>query len=119
MSLKGEIKSFSHAVKGAITSLEEKHVRLHLLIFAGVAVVNFLLDVSRVEWGIMLLAATILLVTEVVNTAIEEIMDFVHPDHSPVVGKIKDLAAGAVFFAGGGGLIVALIIYTPKVLELL
>jgi len=53
---------------------------------------------------------------EGVNTAIEYIADFVHPDLHSSIGRIKDIAAGAVFIGAVSAFIVALIIYIPKLL---
>ena len=119
MSFKEEIKSFGYAAKGARLSLSERHVRYHLMAFVMVIIANLLLDLSSTEWAITLTCATMVVTAEVFNTVIEKLMDFVHPDRHAAVGKIKDLAAGAVFFAAGGALIVAGIIYLPKVWELL
>lgn len=118
MSLKEEIASFGFALKGALLSFKEKHVRFHATSFVVVCVVNFILDLTLVEWAITLTCATGVVVAEVINTVIEEIMDFIHPEKSPVVGKIKDLAAGAVFFAAFGAVIVACIVYLPRVVAL-
>ncbi|MGB0166917.1 MAG: diacylglycerol kinase [Luteibaculum sp.] len=116
MSIKDEVKSFGYALKGAILSFREKHVRFHGVSFLLVCLANYLLELSLVEWAITIGAATGVIVAEVLNTAIEEIMDFIHPEKSPVVGKIKDLAAGAVFFAALGALLIAGFIYLPKIL---
>ena len=52
---------------------------------------------------------------EGVNTAVEYIADFIHPDHHPKIGLIKDISAGAVFIASIVAVIVAGIIYLPKI----
>ena len=52
---------------------------------------------------------------EGVNTAIEYIADFIHPDHHPKIGLIKEISAGAVFIASIVAVIIAVIIYLPKV----
>jgi diacylglycerol kinase (ATP) len=51
---------------------------------------------------------------EGLNTAVEEIADFVHPDFHNKIGFIKDVAAGAVFFAAITAIIIGCIIYIPK-----
>ena len=52
--------------------------------------------------------------TEALNTAVEEIANFVHPDFHNKIGYIKDVAAGAVFFAAIIAVIISGIIYIPK-----
>ena len=51
---------------------------------------------------------------EGVNTAIEKLSDFIHPNHNPKIGVIKDISAGAVFIAATCAFIIGLIIYIPK-----
>ena len=51
---------------------------------------------------------------EALNSAIEEIADFIHPDYHKKIGYTKDIAAGAVFFAAIVAIIIAGIIYIPK-----
>ena len=52
---------------------------------------------------------------EGLNTAIEEIADFIHPEHHSKIGLIKDLAAGAVFIFAVAAVIIGCIIYLPKI----
>ena len=52
---------------------------------------------------------------EGLNTAIEEIADFVHPEHHPKIGRLKDIAAGAVGITALITIIVGCIIYIPKI----
>jgi len=54
------------------------------------------------------------LVAESLNTAIEKIADFIHPEYHKQIGFIKDISAGAAFFAAIFAVIIGLIIYIPK-----
>ena len=56
------------------------------------------------------------LIAESLNTAIEKLGDFVHPDYHKKMGHIKDISAGAAFFAAIFAIIIGLIIYIPKIL---
>jgi diacylglycerol kinase (ATP) len=53
---------------------------------------------------------------EGLNTAVEKVADFIHPDYHERIGFIKDISAGAVLFAAVTAIIIGLIIYTPKFL---
>ena len=64
---------------------------------------------------IQFLAIGMVLVAEAVNTAIEEVADFIHPDYHKKIGLIKDIAAGAPSFAACISLIIAGFIYIPKI----
>ena len=72
-------------------------------------------EVFIIEWMIQFLAIGLVLVAEAVNTAIEEVADFIHPDYHKKIGLIKDIAAGAPSFAAFISLIIAGFIYIPKI----
>jgi len=61
------------------------------------------------------LAIGLVMGTEGINTAFEEIADFIHPEQHPKIGYLKDIAAGAVFFTAIAALVIACIIYIPKI----
>ncbi len=60
-------------------------------------------------------AIGMILAVEGVNTAIEKLCDFIHPDYHERIGFIKDVAAGAVFFIAAMAVIIGLFIYIPKI----
>ena len=84
--------------------------------FIGVlkTVAGFYVGLSPTEWCIQILVIALIMAIEGVNTAIEEIADFIHPEHHPKIGLIKDLAAGAVFIVAVAAFIIGCIIYIPK-----
>ena len=57
-------------------------------------------------------------VAESLNTAIEKISDFVHPDYNEKIGIIKDVSAGAAFFSAVVALVIGMLIYLPKIYAL-
>jgi diacylglycerol kinase (ATP) len=83
-----------------------------ILIIAG-----FYFNISREEWMIQILAFGLVLAVESLNTAIEKVADFIHPEFSNRIGLIKDIAAGGVFFAAIAAISVGLLIYVPKFLN--
>jgi len=80
-----------------------------LFIIAG-----FYFGISDIEWLFQILAICLVLCAESLNTAIEKLADFIHPDFNKKIGFIKDIAAGAVFFAAVFALIVIYFIYSVK-----
>ena len=64
-----------------------------------------------------ILAFGLVLAVESLNTAVEKVADFIHPEFSNRIGLIKDIAAGAVFFAAIAAISVGLLIYVPKFLN--
>lgn len=82
-----------------------------MLIIAG-----FYFEISSTEWLFQILVLGLVLSIEGLNTAVEKIADFIHPNFHEKIGFIKDIAAGAVFFAAMTAIAVILIIYIPKFL---
>ncbi len=72
-------------------------------------------EISTIEWILQVLAISLVVGIEGVNTAIEKICDFVHPEFDKRIGFIKDVSAGAVMLVSIGAIIVGLIIYLPKI----
>lgn len=87
---------------------------------AGIAVIaivlGFYLDISRVEWCFIIIATGLVLMAEIINTAIETMVDLISPEKNEKAGRIKDLAAGSVLVASIIALAVGIIIFLPKLL---
>ena len=81
-----------------------------LMIIAG-----FYFKISHEEWLIQTLAIGLVLGIEGINTAVEKVADFIHPEFHEKIGFIKDIAAGAVFFAAMTAIAIGCIIYIPKI----
>ena len=113
----GRFKSMGFALRGAIKLITTEHSVMVqtfigiLMIFAG-----FYFHISHEEWLIQTLAIGLVLGIEGLNTAVEKVADFIHPEFHERIGFIKDIAAGAVFFAAMTAIAVGLIIYVPKFL---
>ena len=72
------------------------------------------IQITKMIQIIQILVITLIMAIEGINTAIEEIADFMHPEFHKKIGLIKDIAAGAVFFAAIAAVIIGCIIYIPK-----
>jgi diacylglycerol kinase (ATP) len=81
-------------------------------------IIGFYFNISATEWAIQVLVIGLVLVAEAANSAVEEVADFIHPDYHEKIGLIKDIAAGAPSFAAIISLIIASIIYIPKIVLL-
>ena len=109
------LKGGSYALKGAFLLLRhEASIQVQMVIAIIMTIAGFYFEISSTEWMIQILAIGLVLGIEGVNTAAEEIADFVHPDFHKRIGFIKDVAAGAVFFAAIAAVIIGCIIYIPK-----
>ena len=113
--LSGRFKSLGFALKGAIKLATTEHSVMVqssiavLLVFAG-----FYFEISREEWMFQTLAIGLVLAIEGLNTAVEKVADFIHPEFHEKIGFIKDIAAGAVFFAAMTAITIGCFIYIPK-----
>jgi diacylglycerol kinase (ATP) len=110
------IKSVGYAFKGAILLLKtEASIKIQCVLALLVTAAGFFFNISSIEWIVQILAIGLVMSIEGINTAIEEIANFIHPEHHKKIGLIKDIAAGAVFIAAVFASIIGLIIYLPKI----
>lgn len=105
-------KSLQYALKGILSIIRtERNFQYHLL---GLLLNLFLivvLQLTSTDTALIILACFAVLVTEMLNTAIEKICDFIEPNFNPKIGFIKDLAAGAVLLATIGAIAVGVLVY--------
>jgi diacylglycerol kinase (ATP) len=113
----GRLKSLGFALKGAYKLITTEHsVMVQSSIALLMVIAGFYFEIDRYEWILQILAFGLVLSIEGLNTAVEKIADFIHPEFHDRIGFIKDIAAGAVFFAAIAAIIVGLLIYVPKFL---
>ena len=111
----GRLKSVGFAAKGALKLITTEHsvmVQSSLVVIMTIA--GFFFGISKEEWMFQIFAFGLVLSIEGLNTAVEKIADFVHPDFHERIGFIKDIAAGAVFFAALTAITIGAIIYVPR-----
>ncbi len=109
------LKGCGYALKGAWMLLRnEASIQVQAVIAIIMTFAGFYFELSTSEWIFQILSIGLVMSIEGLNTAIEEIADFVHPDFHNKIGFIKDVAAGAVFIAAITAIIIGCIIYIPK-----
>lgn len=114
--LVNRLKSVGWAFKGALILLRtEASIKIQFAVAILVTIAGFYFDISSTEWLFQVAMVGLVMSIEGLNTAIEDMADFIHPEYHPSIGRIKDVAAGAVFIAAISAVIVAAIIYYPKV----
>jgi len=114
--LRGRLRSFKFALRGVwLLITTEDSIKAQLCIALIATVMGFYFKISNIEWMFQFLIIGLVLVAEALNTAIEKVADFVHPDYHEKIGFIKDIAAGAPSFAAFTSLIIAGFIYIPKI----
>lgn len=115
------IASLEFALQGIRTVFqEERNMRAHVAFGLMAILVAFLLGVSVLEWLWIFLAVFLVWIVEIINTVFENVVDMVTDYHfHPIGKKIKDMAAGAVLLTAAFAIIVGVIIFLPKIIELL
>ena len=112
------LKSIGYAFKGTVYLVRtESSIKVQTFVAILVTIAGFYFDISRTEWLIQIVCIGLVMSLEGMNTAIEYVSDFIHPDRHESIGRIKDIAAGSVFIAAVSSSIVALIIYVPKIFQ--
>ncbi|MFY7740694.1 MAG: diacylglycerol kinase [Flavobacterium sp.] len=113
--LTGRFKSMGFAFRGAIKLISTEHsVMVQSCLAVVMIIAGFYFEISHEEWLIQTLAIGLVLGIEGLNTAVEKVADFIHPEYHERIGFIKDIAAGAVFFAAMTAIAIGCIIYIPK-----
>lgn len=91
-------RSFLFAVQGFRVALRtERNIKVMLCGGAFALTMGFALRLDLVEWAIILLCCGAVVAAELLNTAIETVVDLVSPEYHPLAGRAKDIAAGAVW----------------------
>lgn len=116
------LKSFGYAITGLKLGMKERNMRLHL--FAALIVIFFgiALEITALEWVVILLCIGLVIATELLNTAIEKLTDVMtkaKPELYEHAGKPKDIGAGAVLVAACIAFSVGIFIFMPKIILLI
>lgn len=110
------LKSFEYAWRGIVyTVTTQPNFRRHVVVALITLLAGWYYDLSNTEWCLVLLCIGIVWTAELLNTSIEHLTDIVSPDYNELIGKVKDIAAGAVLFAAIAAGIVGLLIFLPYI----
>jgi len=116
----GFIRSLKAALMGIVEVFKsERNAKIHLVIAVLVVLLGVTLGISSSEWAAIFFAIVLVFFAEIVNTAIEDTLDLVDPNHNPKVRKVKDMTAGAVLVAAVGAMIVGAAVFWPYILGII
>ncbi len=119
-TLRDRLRSFTFAFAGLKILLKTQHNSwIHLAVTGLVLAVGVMLRITAIEWCVLTLAMASVWITETLNTAIEFLTDLVSPEFHPIAGQVKDLAAAAVLISAMGAAIVGVIVFLPRIIQLL
>ncbi|WP_336635735.1 diacylglycerol kinase family protein [Lysinibacillus fusiformis] len=114
MDLRKYLRSFGYAFEGIITASKEQNLKSHIMSAVIVILAGYFTGLSRTEWYIVLLLIALMFALEMINTAIERVVDLASPNLHPLAKQAKDIAAGAVLVFALFSAIIGLLIFLPK-----
>ncbi len=119
-SIIDQLHSFKYAFNGLKILLREEHnSRIHIFLGLIAIILAIALDINSIEWGILIFSIALVITVETINSAIENIADFLTLENNNHIKKIKDLSAGAVLVSSLSSIIIGLLIFIPKLASLL
>ena len=112
--------SFKYAIEGIWTSFKtERNMKIHIFIMILVIIAGIILKINKSEWIICIILFAIVIGSELFNTSIETIVDMVMPEKNEKAKLAKDVSAGAVLVVAIGAAIIGLVIFVPRILNIL
>jgi len=114
------LNSFKYAFNGLKILINEEHnSRIHLLATICVVIAGFVFKISKFDWIAVIFVIGFVFSIEIINSVIEKIADYISPDIHEKIKKIKDLSAAGVLISTTTALIIGLIVFIPKIIDLL
>ena len=108
------LESFRFAFVGLWYALRtQRNTRVHLSITAAVVVVGLCLNLSHIQWAVLTLTIGFVLVSEMLNTVAETLVDLISPGYHPLAKVVKDVTAGAVLLTAIVSVVVGLLVLGP------
>jgi len=109
--------TFKNSFKGIRLALKsERNIRIHFVIAVMVITLGIVLKFTTVEFCLLLLAIAMVIIAEMVNSAIEFSLDAIfHNRYSKLVGMAKDIAAGAVMIATFISIAMGILLFGSKI----
>lgn len=110
---------FKYAFNGLLVIIkEERNFKIHILSAIAVIVLSIILQINTYEWIVIMMTIHIVLLMELINSVIERLIDYLRPEIHPKAKKIKDIGAAIVLTSVFMSIVVGLIIFLPKLLNL-
>ena len=114
--MKNRILSFGYAIQGIkIAFKEEPNFRIHISALFAVFSFGLYCNITPSEWIQISIVSSIVIITELLNTAIEDICNYITEEQITAIGRIKDIAAAAVLISAVMGATVGFLIFKPYV----
>lgn len=117
--IKQRLASFQWALKG-MKDLFTNHPNAQVHLGASLVVIPLalFLQISTIEWCLIILCITLVMAMEALNSALEYLADKICPEQDELIGKAKDIAATAVLLSAIGAALIGSLIFLPKIYAL-
>jgi len=114
------IRSMKHALDGiAYVSAKERNFKFEIILGIIAIILGFVLKISNIEWLILIITISLVLCFEIINTAIERCVDLITKDYKELAKVTKDASAGAVLVMSMFAIVIGIIIFLPKIVNIL
>ncbi|WP_156298942.1 diacylglycerol kinase [Streptobacillus canis] len=114
-----QIESFNNAINGILHAIKnEFHMKIHIFFAIMVLILSLIIDISKFEIMLIIIMITLVIFAELINTALEKIVDLVSPEYSEVAKIVKDVSAGAVLVNAIGSLCVGYLVFYDRLIAL-
>lgn len=115
--MKKFLKSFVYAFNGIFTSIKnERNIKIHIVIMILAIIFGIILKISKTEWLICIILFGLVISMELINSAIEKVVDLVTKEKNEQAKIIKDTAAGAVLVTAIAAAIIGFMIFVPYII---
>jgi diacylglycerol kinase (ATP) len=120
LSLKSRVRSIALALRGIGAMLAtQRNAWIHAVATVAVCAAGLYFGLTAAQWALIAMAMTLVWVAEAFNTALEFLADAVSPEFHPLIGKAKDIAAGAVLLAAAGSVAIGALVFVPHIRDAL
>ncbi len=114
----GRARSFRSALAGMRALVgSQRNAWIHVAATVAVVALGLYLGLSAAQWALVAVAVASVWTAEAINTALELLADAVAPEFNPLIGKAKDVAAGAVLMAAIGAAAIGLLVFVPEIAD--
>ena len=114
------LESVGYAIQGIKIAIRyNRNIRIHIVIAILVIISAFLLGLNQFEKAIICMIILLVISAEMINTAIEEVVDLVTKDYREEAKYAKDVSAGMVLIVASGSIAVGFLVFTPHILKLI
>lgn len=118
LSFKRLMNSFKYAFKGIGHAFKyEQNFKIHSIFVIAVILMSIVLKISQTEWLFIIIIVGLVIATELINTALEALVDLVTSEYKELAKVAKDTASAAVLILALTSVIIGLVIFIPKIIE--